>query len=332
MRSRLLLFMALAGFVPALMGVQACEPVDTDGDGYTDDADCGPLDPEVHDGAAEVCDLKDNDCDAEVDEGFTPEEWYADADADAYHGGEPVIGCMPPDDGLMYSLVFSDCDDHDPSVYPGAPENCNDQDDDCDGAVDESSVKRDWYVDADGDQWGVPPKQFSACIPTNGRPGFAYRTEDCDDTDPDVYPGSTSPGDDCGIAGQRRALTDQDMDGDGYTTTMGDCNDRDPLVNPGATEICDDGIDQDCSGGSDVSVTYYADADRDGYGNPDPAKMVKSCTGKPAATTTVLWDCDDQDSKSHPGAADTTCDGVDQDCSGHDGPASCTVPASSLRQ
>jgi hypothetical protein len=42
---------------------------DADGDGFLCDQDCDPADPAVHEGAPEVCDGVDQDCDAQVDEG-----------------------------------------------------------------------------------------------------------------------------------------------------------------------------------------------------------------------------------------------------------------------
>ena len=52
--------------------------IDDDADGFTNcDGDCNDANPDVHPGAAEVCDLADNDCDGVVDDGF-------DADADGF--------------------------------------------------------------------------------------------------------------------------------------------------------------------------------------------------------------------------------------------------------
>jgi len=39
-----------------------------------------------------------------------------------------------------------------------------------------------------------------------------------------------------------------DNDNDGFSENQGDCNDNDPTIAPGKAEICEDGIDQDCSG------------------------------------------------------------------------------------
>jgi hypothetical protein len=101
----------------------ACVSVDTDADkdGFPLSSDCDDHDPAAHPGAAEICNGKDDNCDAKVDEGF-------DKDND----GTPTcaVGDRP-----------ADCDDADPLVHPGAAETCNDKDDNCDGAIDEGFDK-----------------------------------------------------------------------------------------------------------------------------------------------------------------------------------------------
>jgi hypothetical protein len=61
-------------------------------------------------------------------------------------------------------------------------------------------------------------------------------------------------------------------------------------------------------------VTYYADADHDGYGNS--AVTVSSCMGAPAGYVANSTDCDDTRANTHPGAVDLCNDGIDNDCNG----------------
>lgn len=103
----------------------------------------------------------------------------------------------------------------------------------------------------------------------------------------------------------------------GCQVTSGtDCKDNDSSVNPDATEgpfgssTCSDGIDNDCDGKTDsndsdciqqcvtaAKITYYRDADGDGYG--DKRKSLKDCT-QPANYVTNKADCDDNDPNEHP--------------------------------
>jgi ELWxxDGT repeat protein/uncharacterized repeat protein (TIGR03803 family) len=65
------------------------------------------------------------------------ETWYLDADGDGY--GDPGVsttGCPVPDGYVSNGL---DCNDDDDTVYPGAPELCDGQDNDCDAQADEPS-------------------------------------------------------------------------------------------------------------------------------------------------------------------------------------------------
>ncbi|MCB9762737.1 MAG: hypothetical protein H6739_23250 [Alphaproteobacteria bacterium] len=103
-----------------------------------------------------------------------------------------------------------------------------------------------------------------------------------------------------------------DVDGDGYYETE-DCDDADATVYPEAPERCD-GVDQDCDGqvDEDVQDTFYADADGDGFGDPD--MPIVACELPPHAARNAE-DCDDSDGSVHPYTAET-CQGIDDDCDG----------------
>jgi enediyne biosynthesis protein E4 len=93
---------------------QACLPIP---EGFSFEVgDCDDADPAVHPNAVEICDVRDNDCDTEVDEGVTP-TWFLDADSDGF--GDSTFtyeGCIAPD---SFVAQDGDCDDMDAASYPG---------------------------------------------------------------------------------------------------------------------------------------------------------------------------------------------------------------------
>jgi Putative metal-binding motif/FG-GAP repeat len=154
---------------------------DVDGDGYGDDStgeahcdepagsvdvggDCDDNDNSVHPGALEVCgDGDDDDCDGVVDVG--PESvWYRDGDSDGWGDPADSTTTCEPQEGWVEQA--GDCGPTDPTVFPGAVDVCNDQDDDCDDELDEDD-------DVDGDGF-----TSAACL----------GGDDCDDDDSSVNP------------------------------------------------------------------------------------------------------------------------------------------------
>ncbi|MBI3184473.1 MAG: putative metal-binding motif-containing protein [Myxococcales bacterium] len=111
----------------------------------------------------------------------------------------------------------------------------------------------------------------------------------------------------------------------------GDCDDGDPGVKPGATEACDE-LDNDCDGEKDegfVRQTYYADADKDGFGKRGSAGFVL-CAAQGDYTSTDPRDCDDANPAMNPDSTEK-CNGVDDDCANgvDDNPSDVGAPCAS---
>jgi photosystem II stability/assembly factor-like uncharacterized protein len=139
-----------------------------------------------------------------------------------------------------------------------------------------------------------------------------------------TWASTNCPGPSCpsGAAFQSiRLVNCSDADGDGYYApancgTALDCNDANATIHPGATEVCNT-VDDDCDSSIDegVSLTFYRDADGDGFGNP--AVTISACSA-PAGYVANNTDCDDSSSQDHPGASEIVANGDDENCDGHE--------------
>ena len=69
------------------------------------------------------------------------------------------------------------------------------------------------------------------------------------------------------------------------------------------------------TGAACTPITWYADQDGDGYGNPE--KTTLSCQA-PDGYVEDRTDCDDQDPAVYPGASEVPGDNADQDCDTYD--------------
>ncbi|MCP4805688.1 MAG: hypothetical protein GY884_10115 [Proteobacteria bacterium] len=107
-----------------------------------------------------------------------------------------------------------------------------------------------------------------------------------------------------------------DEDGDGFTSDV-DCDDTDPDHNPDTPETCN-GADDNCNGVIDDDpvdgITFWFDADGDGYGG-DSISTVE-CSAREFYYE-ASDDCDDADNDVNPGATEVCDDDdVDEDCDG----------------
>jgi hypothetical protein len=223
---------------------QACP--DADGDGYASAAcagpDCDDAAPAVHPGATEDCENGlDDDCNQ-----------LTDLD-------DPACGCVDHDlDGYgLHCAAGVDCDDGIASVHPGAAEECNYVDDDCDAQTDEG-----FELQADPDNcgecfWACDAAQV--CDLGQCAAGCGGGRTDCGraclDTSEDLancggcgqvceraHAGERCSAGQCLLTACEAGYVNEDLD---------DLNGCEYACTPTGKELCGNGLDDNCDGQTD---------------------------------------------------------------------------------
>ena len=292
---------------------------DADGDETANEADCAPLDPDVHPGAQELCDGLDNDCNDEIDEGLGKVSCGKGECAHAVPActaGKPTP--CDPFDGI-------------------AEEACDGLDNDCNGLVDEGLG----FVSCG---LGICAHTIPACADGEAQecdPLAGAGEEICDGLDNDCN-GKTDEGLPTLACGKGQCF---------HTVSScvgGVLQDCDPFAGAGP-EVCD-GVDNDCDGDQDEDLGTimcglgeclhemdYCEDGKVAVCNPYKGVSIEICDGLdndcdglvdedlPALMCglgechQVIASCVDGETQScdpKAGAGPEVCDGLDNDCDG----------------
>lgn len=223
---------------------------------------------------------------------ITPQTFYADTDNDGF--GDLAVDSLSCSIPVGFVLNNTDCNDADSLINP-------------------TTV---WFLDADLDTFGDATNSVVSCTQPIG---YVLNNTDCNDNDNQ-------------ITGAIMYYVDADGDGFGddatgveqcsqpqnTVTISGDCDDTNDQIYPGAIEICD-GTDNNCTGGIDEGltfVTYFIDADNDGFGTGTGESL---CSNPGTGFAIVGGDCNDNNDQIYPGAIEILDNSIDENCDGVDG-------------
>jgi Zn-dependent metalloprotease len=243
------------------------------------------------------------DCDDSDPESTYLQISYPDGDGDGY--GDRSAGaeaCGVPEG---YVEDGTDCRDADAAVSPGATEQCNRIDDDCDGLVDDADDDVEGtirlYDDSDRDGLGDPDAPVDVCV----RPSEGHYSETADDCDPyDRYDPTWY-------------VLDADMDGVGEVGLLAaeppiwavykcdeagwavwseghDCDDTDPEVQGESQWIEDADVDDH---GSFDTLVWQCESPGASFVHAEELESLEDCDDGDATrfTLTGIFEDDDED-------------------------------------
>ncbi len=219
-----------------------------------------------------------------------------------------------------------DCDDTNPTTYPGATEFCDEKDNNCNGVADEE-VKKTFHEDNDKDGFGDPARYTLGCVlpagmDPGGKTSYVGNGSDCNDLNKDINP---EAGEICdGQDNNCNQSIDDDLEppdrictagigqclsfGLEYKTCLGtngwsdEFSGCDALPNEPDQELCDS-ADQDCDGNpyNGYNVGQFCSV---GVGSCQ-AEGIYVCS--PDGLFTLCGAVEGQ-------PAEEICDGIDNDC------------------
>lgn len=245
--------------------------------------------------------------------------FYQDADHDNYGNPNISIQTFCSTAPVNYVSNNSDCNDANANEHPG----------------------QTWYRDADNDGYSDGTMQIQCGRPASHKLAseLSAASVDCDDNNPNIHTAVTyyrdADGDGFGDPNTTTTLCSTTPSA-GYVTNSNDCNDTKLLYadidgdgyGSGAPVACGVANNTDCNDNNaaiHAPVTYYQDADSDGYGDLNRPTSVCSTTA-PAGYVNNNQDCNDGDAGINP----TTVWVLDQDNDGYYTGSSvtqCTLPA-----
>jgi len=252
-----------------------------DGDGYGmcpncgidngcmhDGDDCDDFDPDVYPGAKEVvCDGHDQDCD-----------------------GEDLCNCTDSDGDGSYGMTTNcpggdDCDDGDSEIFPGAIEQCDNKDNDCDDSTDESLTTQEGCTQAgecSGSKKTCTNGNWSECsiLPGTEECDSVWLDEDCDG----------DHNEDCECAGDEEWPCGEGACEGVQTCVNGVWSDCDGALP--TDEECGDSIDNNCDGLPDEGCTDIVTVIDEVRSRQKGNKEFKVVIGDAAATSDSIGSID----------------------------------------
>jgi probable HAF family extracellular repeat protein len=184
-----------------------------------------------------------NDCDDNNPAINASTVWHKDVDGDGHSDGQEILQCQQPAGYRLRSEITEidgDCNDNDPT---------------------ETDPNTTWYKDIDNDGYSD-----GAIVPNSCNRPTGYKlpseltaiTGDCDDSSAELGPGLTwyqdSDNDGFGDPLTSKTQCSQPV---GYVLNNTDCLDSDFSVHANAKEVCNDGIDQNCTGSDLTDCPTY---------------------------------------------------------------------------